>query len=128
MKPSKPTLSKPRSGGLEHPIGLELHDVAGLERFDSDDEAGSSAAYSSEVVAAANEEGEVVAEITVAPASFFIEEVSRGGGEFVDVAKWDRDLDPLVRVIESSLGIIRVGFLSEKSSSVGSMATGSGFA
>ena len=64
----------------------------------------------------------------MAPASFFIEEVLRGGGEFVDVANWDRDLDPLVLVIESSLGIIRAGFPSEKSSSVGSMATGSGFA
>ena len=128
MKPSKPTSSKPRSGGLEHPIGLELRVVAGLEQFDSGDEAGSSATWSSKEEAVAGEEGEVVTEITATPASFFVEEVLRGGGELVDVVNWDRDLDPLVRVVESGLGIIWVGFLSEKSLSAGSMATGSGFA
>ena len=128
MKPNKPTSRKSRSGGLEHPIGPELHGVTGLEWFDSDDEAGSSAAYSFEVVAAANEEGEVVAEITVALMSFFVEEVLWGRGELVEVANWDRDLDPLVWVVESGLGIIWVGFPSEKSLLAGSTATGSGFA
>nr|POE84235.1 hypothetical protein CFP56_71176 [Quercus suber] len=50
----------------------------------------------------------------VALGSFFVEEVLRGGGELVDVANWDRDLDPLVRVVESGLGIIRVGFPSKR--------------
>ena len=113
-EPDDPQPVPPRparvAGRVEHPIGPELRGVAGLERLDSGDEAGSSAAYSSEEVAAAGEEGEVVTEITAAPASFFVEEVLRGGGELVDVANWDRDLDPLVRVVESGLGIIRVGF------------------
>ena len=80
------------------------------------------------MVAVADEEGEVVAEITVALMSFFIEEVLWGRGELVEVVNWDRDLDPLVWVIESGLGIIWVGFPSEKSLLAGSMATGSGFA
>nr|POF22893.1 hypothetical protein CFP56_38180 [Quercus suber] len=50
----------------------------------------------------------------MASASFFVEEVLRGGGELVDVANWDQDLDPLVRVVESGLGIIQVGFPLER--------------
>ena len=94
------------AGRVEHPTNPELRGVAGFERFDSGNEAGSFAAYSPDEVAAAGVEGEVVAEITAAPASFFVEEVLRGGGELVDVSNRDRDLDPLVWVVESG---IRVG-------------------
>ena len=97
LKPSKPTSSKPKSGGLEHLIGLELRGVTELKRFDFGDEAGSSTAQSSEEVATVGEDGEVVAEITAALASFFVEEVLRGNGELVDDENWDQDFDPLVQ-------------------------------